>query len=80
MNLTKCNVCEFPTRCKKVDWIQDSSECGSFIEPKSLTVSLLSLLMTDSRKIQDATDLLERFGFRVREIERYPFFRLELVK
>lgn len=84
-NLLKCNKCAV-SNCK--NWHKDkhgnnicsendTSKCRSFLPFDSFTLPLLEHLLTEE-KVQDTTDVLNSFGFKIRETGRYPFFKLVL--
>uniref|UniRef100_A0A6M3K4T2 Uncharacterized protein n=2 Tax=viral metagenome TaxID=1070528 RepID=A0A6M3K4T2_9ZZZZ len=78
--LTKCNICEFPKICSLIDRISDSTNCRSFIPPKEFKMPMLTHLMMSERNVNETMKLLKKFRFNIREIDKYPFFRLELAR
>lgn len=80
-NMFKCNRCEkkwcsIPSNKKK---FTDTRECGIWVDvDRPFKLPMLLHLMTDESKIDDTTELLEKSGFKIEEIGKYPFFRLRL--
>ena len=77
-NHFKCNVCE--ARCpfdkKLVNKMPGTDRCKSFVAPDTFRVPILLRQLTKNATV--VHQLLGAAGLRFREIEHYPFFRLEV--
>ena len=77
-NHFKCNVCE--ARCpydkKMLNKMEGTDKCKKFIKPDVFRQPiLLRMLAKDATTVHE---LLGSAGLRFKELDKYPFFRLEV--
>ena len=78
-NVFKCNICTAPN-CplshKQMQQATDTSQCKVYRHPVPFRMPILVQLASDSKKINTLKDVLEAFGFQIREKLTYPYFTL----
>ena len=78
-NVIKCNRCAIDN-CPRTVHIADASKCSSFLTLDNFKRPILNHLLSEEHKINAVTAVLSSFRLRIREINYYPFFKLEVVR
>jgi len=76
-NVIKCNRCAVDN-CTRADHIEDSSRCSYFMKLDDFKRPMLMHLLAEPKKIKGLMVALSFANLRIREINYYPFFKLEI--
>jgi len=76
-NVVRCNRCDV-NNCRRTDTIEDASKCSSFLALDDFKHPILAHLLADPHKINGLISVLSFANLKIREIGRYPFFKLEV--
>lgn len=79
-NCNKCFVRSCNVDYKKLSKEELSGDCPSYIKQPVFKMPMLVSIMSKEKNVAPLYSILERFGFSIDEIDKYPFFRLKLDK
>ena len=74
----KCNICE--ARCpydrKMLNKMEGTDKCRKFVSPDQFRVPIIIQMLNKNATV--IHNLLTSAGLRFKELDKYPFFRLEV--
>ena len=73
--MSNCNNCMVD--CREEMFSKVGTNCSAWVPPEKFNTPLIKHLMSDDKKANKCVEVLNAFGFIIKETPKYPGFKLE---